>query len=64
MLSSRLLLSRSCCIRWRMGYEFLTNTSVGVFQYVFLRLAATTITLVTEYFDLYNDVSVGALAMS
>jgi hypothetical protein len=42
-----------------MGYEFLTNTSVGVFQYVFLRLAGTTITLITEYFELYNDVSGG-----
>ena len=41
----------SCCIRWRMGYEFLTNTSVGVFQYVFLRLACTIITLVAEFFD-------------
>ena len=44
-----------------MGYEFLTNTSIGVFQYVFLRLACTVITLVTEYFGLYNDVS-GATA--
>ena len=40
-----------------MGYEFMTNTSMGVFQYVFLRLACTVITLVTEYFGLYNDVS-------
>ena len=48
-------LMRSCCVRWRLGYEFLTNTSVGVFQYVFLRLACTVITLITEFFDLYGD---------
>ena len=48
-----------CCIKWRMGYEFLTNTSIGVFQYVFLRLACTVITFITEYFGMYNDVSSG-----
>ena len=44
-----------CCIRWRNGYQFLTNTTLGVFQYVFLRLTTTAITLVTEYVGVYND---------
>jgi hypothetical protein len=51
--------SRSCCIRWRLGYQYLTNTTIGVFQYVAIRLACTAITLITEYCGVYKDVSGG-----
>ena len=40
-----------------MGYQFLTNTSIGVFQYVFIRLATTVITLITEALGVDRDVS-------
>ena len=46
-----------CCIKWKLGEQFLTNTSVGVFQYVFIRLATTVVTLVAEAAGVFNDVS-------
>lgn len=44
-----------CCVRWARGEPLLTNTSMGVLQYVVVRLVTTVTALVAESAGVYGD---------
>lgn len=46
-----------CCFRWRAGRPFMFNVSVGVLQFVVLRVVLAFIEPLTEALHVYKDVS-------